>query len=101
LAACVCHAPLDRLSFKGALDTARQYSRTIEQVPISYRKVRQALCADMLSVIAQDQVPERPDRFEPRCQKRRPKAYPFVTRPRRELKAARKDRLPARKRPRP
>jgi hypothetical protein len=100
-AACVCHAPLDRLSFKGTLDTARQYSRTIAQVPISHRKVRQAIYADMLSVIAQDQVPERPDRFEPRCQKCRPKAYPFMTRPRRELKAARKDRLPARKRTRP
>jgi hypothetical protein len=51
----------------------------------------------MLSVIAQDQVPERLDRFEPRCQKRRLKPYPFMTHPRRELKAERKDYLPARK----
>ncbi len=54
----------------------------------------------MLAVIAEDPVPERPDRFEPRCQKHRPKAYPFMTRPRRELKAARKDHLPAGKRTR-
>jgi len=42
-------------------------------------------------------VPERPDRFEPRCQKRRPKNYPFMNRPRRQLKAVGKDRLPSRK----
>jgi hypothetical protein len=89
-AACVCHTPLDRLGFKGTLDTARHYSRTIAQVTISHRKVRQALYADMLSVIAQDQVPEKSDRFEARCQKRRPKPCPFMTRHRRELKAARK-----------
>jgi hypothetical protein len=97
-AACVCHVRLDRLSFKGTLDTARQYSHTIAQVPPSYRKLRQSLYADMLAVIAEDPVPERPDRFEPRCQKRRPKAYPFMTRPRRELKAAHVDHLPARRR---
>jgi hypothetical protein len=95
-AASVCHAPLDRLSFKGTLDTARQYSDIIAQIPVSNRKLRQRLYADMLAVIAQDQVPERPDRFEPRCQKRRPKRYPFMTRPRHQLKAARKDQLPSR-----
>ena len=94
-AASLCHAPLDRLSFKGTLDTARQYSQTIAQIPASYRKLRQQIYADMLAVIAEDQVPERPDRFEPRCHKRRPKAYPFMTRPRRELRAARVDHLPA------
>jgi hypothetical protein len=100
-AACVCHAPLDRLSFKGTLDTARQYSQIIAQVPPSHRKVRQAIYADMLAVIAEDQVPERPDRFEPRCLKRRPKRYPFMKRPRRELRAARLDHLPARNKRRP
>ena len=39
-AACACHAPLERLSFKGTLDTARQYSHTIAQIPASYRKRR-------------------------------------------------------------
>ncbi len=96
-AACVCHTPLDRLSFKGTLDTARQYSQIIAQVPVSHRKLRRAIYADMLAVVAEDQVPKRPDRFEPRCQKRRPKAYPFMKRPRRELRAARVDHLPARK----
>jgi len=100
-AASVCHAPLDRLSFKGTLDTARQYSHVIAQTPASNRKLRRQLYAAMLAVIAQAQVPERPDRFEPRCQKRRPKAYPFMNRPRWQLKAAGKDRLPSRKNRRP
>lgn len=99
-AACVCHAPLERLSFKGTLDTARQYSRPIAQIPPSKRKLRRRLYLDMLCVIALDLVPERPDRFEPRCKKRRPKAFPFMTRPRRELRAAHVDHLPARRRPR-
>ena len=93
-AASVCQAPLDRLSFKGTLDTARQYSLTMAQLPASARKLRRQVYADMLAVIAQDRVPERPDRFEPRCQKRRPKNYPFMNRPRCQLKVARKDRLP-------
>jgi len=42
-AACVCHAPLDRLSFKDTFDTARQYSHTIAQIPTSNRKRRQTL----------------------------------------------------------
>jgi hypothetical protein len=96
-AARVCHAPLDRLSFKGTLDTARQYSQILAQIPASHRKRRQQVYADLLAVIAEDQVPQRPDRFEPRCQKRRPKRYPFLKRPRRELRAARVDHLPARK----
>ena len=96
-AASACAVPLERLSFKGTLDTARQYSRTIAQIPPSCLQRHRALYRDMLAVIAEDPVPERPDRFEPRCQKRRPKNYPFMKRPRRELRAALVDHLPARK----
>jgi hypothetical protein len=96
-AACACHAPLERLSFKGTLDAARQYSHTLAQIPASHRKRPLAIYRDMLAVIAEDPVPQRPDRFEPRCLKRRPKAYPFMKRPRRELRAAHVDHLPARK----
>lgn len=92
-AALSCHAPLERLSFKGALDTARQYGQALARIPISYRRRRTTLYAEMLAAIAGDPVPARPDRFEPRCQKRRPKAFPFMTRPRRELQAAGKDSL--------
>lgn len=92
-AAIVCHVPQERLSFKGCLATACHYSQAIAQIPASHRKRRRKMYAHMLAVMAADQVPERPDRFEPRCRKRRPKRYPLMTQPRRVLKAAGVDRL--------
>lgn len=94
-AALSCHVPLERLSFKGTLDTTRQYAQAIARLPASHRRRRRALYAQMLAAIAGDPLPNRPDRFEPRCQKRRPKAFPFMTCPRHVLKAARKDKLPS------
>ena len=81
-AALTCHVPLPRISFKGTLDTMRQYSHTLARIPVRQRRKRQALYADMLSTIAKDLLPERPGRREPRCLKRRPKAFPFMTKPR-------------------
>jgi len=40
----------------------------------------------LLKVIAHKAVPERPGRSEPRVRKRRPKAYPLMTKPRHELR---------------
>jgi hypothetical protein len=87
-AALLGDAPLDRISFKGTLDAAHHYSLAIAKIPATHRKRRVALYAEMLATIASDLVPERPDRREPRCQKRRPKAYPFMTRPRHKMKDA-------------
>ena len=87
-AALIGDAPLDRMSFKGTLDAAHHYSQAIAKIPIAYRKRRLALYAEMLATIASDLVPDRPDRREPRCQKRRPKSYPFMTRPRHQMKDA-------------
>ena len=84
--ALTCHVSLERLSFKGTLDTARHYAQAIARIPASYRRRRKILYAEMLAVIASDPVPQRPDRYEPRCQKRRPKAYPFMTRPRSQMR---------------
>jgi hypothetical protein len=81
-AALLAHAPLDRISFKGTLDAAHHYSLAMDKIPVRHRHRRRMLFLEMLSTIASDLVPERPDRREPRCQKRRPKAYPFMTRPR-------------------
>lgn len=92
-AALTCHVSLERLSFKGTLHTACQFSAGMARIPASYRRRRKAVYIEMLAVIAGAPVPERPDRFEPRCLKRRPKPFPFMTRPRRDLKAARKDSL--------
>ena len=87
-AALTCHVPLARLSFKGTLDTIRQFSHTIVRIPTRQRKKRRELHARMLEAIAKDLVPERPGRREPRCLKRRPKAYPFMTKPRHKMKDA-------------
>ena len=42
----------------------------------------------LLSWIARDGLPERPDRIEPRAVKRRPKPYDLLTRPRKETQEA-------------
>ena len=85
-AALTCHVPLARLSFKGTLDTMRQFSHAIARLPIRQRHKRRALYAQMLSTIASDLLPLRPGRREPRCLKRRPKAFPFMTKPRHQMK---------------
>ena len=45
------------------------------------RKKQKQLLVRLLEVIAQDQVPARPGRREPRAVKRRPEPYPLVNRP--------------------
>ncbi len=45
-------------------------------------KKQRELVAQLLSVLALDQVPERPGRREPRAVKRRPKPYPLLNKPR-------------------
>jgi hypothetical protein len=87
-AALTAHVPLERVSFTGTRDAAYHHSQAIARIPASQPKRRRLLYAQMLATIASDLVPERPDRREPRCQKRRPKAYPFMTRPRHLMKDA-------------
>lgn len=81
-----CHAKLDRMSFKGTVDALKMYSPMIGKIPARYGKRRIGLYSEMLAAIAADPLPERPDRREPRCRKRRPKAYPLMTKPRRQMK---------------
>jgi hypothetical protein len=80
-ASLLCDAPLERLSFKGTVDSVRQFSLAIAQARCG-RKQKQ-LRARLLENIAQDQVPDRAGRSEPRAVKRRPKPYPLLNRPRR------------------
>lgn len=72
--------PPDRLSFKGTVDSVRQFSMAIAQA--RSKKKQQQLLARVLEVIARDQVPDRPGRREPRAVKRRPKPYQLLNRPR-------------------
>lgn len=69
-----------RLSFKGSVDAARQYSLVLAQA--RSRKKQQQLVDDLLRIIATDQVPDRPGRREPRALKRRHKNYPLLNCPR-------------------
>jgi hypothetical protein len=75
---------LDRMSFKGTVDSVRQFSLAIAQAR-SKRK-QQQLIAQLLEVIARDEVPHRPNRREPRAVKRRPKAFPLLNKPRDQFK---------------
>jgi hypothetical protein len=92
-----CHGQLDRMSFKGTLDALGIYSPLISKLALNQGKRRTALYSQMLAAIALDQLPLRPDRREPRCRKRRPKAYPLMTKPRSQMKDRPKGGYRARK----
>ena len=68
------HAPLERVSFAGSLAAARRYSEALLQARSAAR--RNALREELFRVLAEDLVPDRPGRREPRAVKRRPKPYP-------------------------
>jgi len=65
--------PLERISFAGALAVARRYSEALLQARSQHRR---RLWTELFRVLAEDQVPDRPGRREPRAVKRRPKPYP-------------------------
>ena len=73
--------PLERLSFKGTVDTLRQWTPLFAPAIFAAKAARQ----ELLRIIAADQVPDRPNRSEPRARKRRPKNYQLLTRPRRQM----------------
>ena len=72
---------LARLSFKGTVDTLRQWTPLFAPGMFAFRRARQ----ELLRIIAADQVPDRPDRVEPRARKRRPKSYQLLTKPRHQM----------------
>jgi len=57
-----------------------------ELVLAATSKQRHLIYRTLLKVIVHKAVPERPGRSEPRVRKRRPKAYPLMTKPRHELR---------------
>jgi hypothetical protein len=73
-----------RLSFAGT------QQRVIALLPQLERcrsaQERQRLTHRLLAWIARDRLPDRPNRIEPRCVKRRPKNYPRLTCPRHEAR---------------
>ena len=89
-AAAVNRAPLERLSFKGTVDTLREWASIFTGEKSAKR--REQLYDQMLEIIAGDRVPERPNRSEPRAKKRRPKTYQLMTAPRGQMKVSKSRR---------
>lgn len=73
------HVPALRISFKGAIQRVLAWTAPMAHLPIHRLP---DLYRELLARIAEDIVPFRPNRVEPRCRKRRPKNYPLLTVPR-------------------
>ena len=74
------HADPMRLSFKGALQHIRTFAPFLAATST---RTRAELFTQLLSVLARELVPKRPERVEPRLKKRRPKSYGWLQKPRR------------------
>jgi Transposase DDE domain len=73
---------LHRLSFTGTLHRLRRVL-PLAMLCSSGRNVRTVALRDwLLQWIADDELPDRPDRVEPRRKKRRPKEYSLLSKPR-------------------
>jgi hypothetical protein len=70
------------LSFKGAVHTVRSF----EEGHLYDATRIEADLPRLMELIGQKRVGDRPDRYEPRAVKRRPKPYPRLTMPRRTAK---------------
>ncbi len=72
-----------RLSLQG---TRHHLINFIPELLAATSTKRQRIYRTLLKVIAHKPVSDRPARSEPRVRKRRPKAYPLMTKPRHELR---------------
>ena len=76
---------VNRLSFKGSLQALRQWEPHLNHAKIS-KQERFRILSALYDAIADNEVPLRPGRQEPRCVKRRPKSYQLLTAPRHQMK---------------
>jgi hypothetical protein len=76
------------VSFKGAIQTLVAFQPVIAIQGERDSAYRNCLYQQLLAAIAVHRVADRPDRYEPRLRKRRPKHYGFLRKPRRETKRA-------------
>lgn len=75
---------LRRISFKGALQAVRKWEPCLKQFGSTTREFTR-LIRMLYRAIADNIIPLRPGRSEPRTVKRRPKNYQRMTRPRHEM----------------
>jgi hypothetical protein len=62
-----------RLRFKGTIDRLNHWLPIVLNAPSA--RLRKRLVTDLTELVAEDQVPSRPFRREPRAVKRRPKPH--------------------------
>ena len=74
------------ISFKGAIQTLEAFQPVIAMQGECDPAFRRQLYRQLLDAIAVHRVANRPDRFEPRRRKRRPKPYDRLMKPRHEAK---------------
>ncbi len=74
------------VSFKATIQILEAFQPVIAHQGHWGIQHRQKLYQQLLKAIATHRVADRPDRFEPRMTKRRPKNYNRLTRPRKEIK---------------
>ena len=79
--------PPRTISFKGALQFLEEFQRLIDYQEHRGSAFRMSLYQQLLDCIANHRVADRPDRFEPRLLKRRPKHYAFLRKPRHVIKS--------------
>jgi hypothetical protein len=76
------------ISFKGAAQTLEAFQPVIALMGEENAEFREIVYGQLLDAIASHQVADRPDRYEPRRRKRRPKPYDRLMVPRHEAKRA-------------
>ncbi|MHC5763382.1 IS4 family transposase [Nostoc sp.] len=79
----IYNTPPNRLSLQG---TRHHLINFIPKLLAATSQKRHQIYRTLLKVIAHKAVSDRPGRSEPRVRKRRPKAYPLMTKPRHELR---------------
>ena len=75
------------ISFKGSLQFLEEFQRLIDYQEHRGCAHRMMLYQKLLDSIASQRVADRPDRFEPRLLKRRPKHFAFLRKPRHVIKS--------------
>jgi hypothetical protein len=78
--------PPRSISFKGTMQVLEAFQPLIAYQAHWGFLHRESLYQHVLRAIAVHRVADRPDRFEPRMTKRKPKGYVRLTRPRKESK---------------
>jgi hypothetical protein len=72
------------ISFQGARQTLQAFAAYLL---VASAAALEPLCQGLLTAVATHRVGNRPDRYEPRAKKRRPKSYPLLNEPRHKAKA--------------